>query len=233
MRRFWATNAHGPMNWMCNTDRFSSRARERFRGGKYAATSCGRIGMNGASIGDERKRSFWGFGQAERAASRREARIGGANSRTARRSASEALGGGGACIARVHRQIPNPKARNRFWRLVTSPRQRLRADTGELSLNDLHPSLQPAFIKLVRWSYILRGSCSLKSRGFLRRGSLSFPARCPQNDGLRTGTKLAMFHDGESIYLKPIPAPDLSGFRKLASEAKKTALNAKKKGAKK
>jgi len=42
-----------------------------------------------------------------------------------------------------------------------------------------------------------------------------------------------MFHDGEGIFLKPIPAPDIFGFRKLASEANKTALNAKTKGAKK
>ena len=65
------------------------------------------------------------------------------------------------------------------------------------------------------------------------KGQLVIPGKVRKTMGLRTGTKLAMFHDGESIYLKPIPAPDLSGFRKLASEAKKTALNAKKKGAKK
>ena len=65
------------------------------------------------------------------------------------------------------------------------------------------------------------------------KGQLVIPGKVRKVLGLRTGTKLAMFHDGESIYLKPIPAPDLSGFRKLASEAKKTALNAKKKGAKK
>jgi AbrB family looped-hinge helix DNA binding protein len=60
------------------------------------------------------------------------------------------------------------------------------------------------------------------------KGQLVIPGKVRKLLGLRTGTKLAMFHDGESIYLKPIPAPDLSGFRKLASEAKNTALNAKK-----
>ena len=66
------------------------------------------------------------------------------------------------------------------------------------------------------------------------KGQLVIPGKVRKVMGLRTGTKLAMFHDGESIFLKPIPAPDLSGFRKLASAAKKTALNAKKKtGAKK
>ena len=66
------------------------------------------------------------------------------------------------------------------------------------------------------------------------KGQFVIPGKVRKLLGLRTGTKLAMFHDGESIYLKPIPAPDLSGFRKLASAAKKTALNAKKKtGAKK
>ena len=65
-------------------------------------------------------------------------------------------------------------------------------------------------------------------------GQFVIPGKVRKLLGLRTGTKLAMFHDGESIFLKPIPAPDLSGFRKLASAAKKTALNAKKKtGAKK
>ena len=50
MRRFWATNAHGPTNWMCNTGSvFEPSARKIFWGGKYAATSCGRIGRNGAS----------------------------------------------------------------------------------------------------------------------------------------------------------------------------------------
>ena len=66
------------------------------------------------------------------------------------------------------------------------------------------------------------------------KGQFVIPGKVRKLLGLRTGTKLAMFHDGESIFLKPIPAPDLSGFRKLASAAKKTALNAKKKtGAKK
>ena len=66
------------------------------------------------------------------------------------------------------------------------------------------------------------------------KGQLVIPGKVRKLLGLRTGAKLAMFHDGEGIFLKPIPAPDLSGFRKLASEAKKTALNAKaKKGAKK
>ncbi|NCD23775.1 MAG: AbrB/MazE/SpoVT family DNA-binding domain-containing protein [Spartobacteria bacterium] len=66
------------------------------------------------------------------------------------------------------------------------------------------------------------------------KGQFVIPGKVRKLLGLRTGTKLAMFHDGESIFLKPIPAPDIPGFRKLAKEAKKTALNAKKKtGAKK
>ena len=60
------------------------------------------------------------------------------------------------------------------------------------------------------------------------------PEKVRKSLGLRTGTKLALFTDGENILLRPIPALDLSAFRKLAREAKKTALNAKeKKGAKK
>ena len=65
------------------------------------------------------------------------------------------------------------------------------------------------------------------------KGQFVIPGTVRKLLGLRTGTNPATSHDGESIFLKPIPAPDLSGFRKLASEAKKTALNAKKKGAKK
>ena len=65
------------------------------------------------------------------------------------------------------------------------------------------------------------------------KGQFVIPEKVRKSLGLRAGTKLALFTDGENILLRPIPAPDLSGFRKLASEAKKTALNAKKKGAKK
>ena len=66
------------------------------------------------------------------------------------------------------------------------------------------------------------------------KGQFVIPEKVRKLLGLRTGTKLAMFNDGENILLKPIPAPDLSAFRKLVREAKKTALNAqKKKGEKK
>ena len=36
-----------------------------------------------------------------------------------------------------------------------------------------------------------------------------------------------MFTDGEHILLKPIPAPDVSAFRKMADEARKIAEKAK------
>ena len=66
------------------------------------------------------------------------------------------------------------------------------------------------------------------------KGQFVIPEKVRKLLGLRAGTKLALFTDGENILLRPIPAPDLSAFRKLASEAKKTALNAKeKKGARK
>ena len=66
------------------------------------------------------------------------------------------------------------------------------------------------------------------------KGQFVIPEKVRKSLGLRTGTKLALFTDGENILLRPIPALDLSAFRKLAREAKKTALNAKaKKGAKK
>ena len=66
------------------------------------------------------------------------------------------------------------------------------------------------------------------------KGQFVIPEKVRKSLGLRTGTKLALFTDGENILLRPIPALDLSAFRKLAREAKKTALNAKaRKGAKK
>ena len=66
------------------------------------------------------------------------------------------------------------------------------------------------------------------------KGQFVIPEKVRKSLGLRTGTKLALFNDGENILLKPIPAPDLSAFRKLVREANKIALNAKnKKGAKK
>jgi antitoxin PrlF len=65
------------------------------------------------------------------------------------------------------------------------------------------------------------------------KGQFVIPGKVRKLLGLRTGTKLSLFTDGENILMRPISAPDLSAFRKLASEAKKTALNAKKMGAKK
>ena len=66
------------------------------------------------------------------------------------------------------------------------------------------------------------------------KGQFVIPGKVRKLLGLRTGKKLALFTDGANILLQPIPAPDASAFRKLAEEAKKTALNAKeKKGAKK
>ena len=66
------------------------------------------------------------------------------------------------------------------------------------------------------------------------KGQFVIPGKVRKLLGLRTGTKLALFTDGANILLQPIPAPDAAAFRKLAEEAKKTALNAKeKKGARK
>jgi len=66
------------------------------------------------------------------------------------------------------------------------------------------------------------------------KGQFVIPEKVRKSLGLRTGTKLALFTDGGNILLRPIPALDLSAFRKLAREAKKTALKATaKKGAKK
>ena len=98
----------------------------------------------GLGIGHARKRSILRgiFGiRAGRACGRAAARYGdrrGANSRTALRTALFGRRG------RLHRsafvrQIPNLRTRNRFWRLVTSPRQRLRADIGGIVSNIFAP----------------------------------------------------------------------------------------------
>ena len=89
----------------------------------------------GLGIGDARKRSILRGIRAGRACGRAAARHGdrrGANSRTALvwRQGSPRQRQGRLHRSAFGRQIPNLKARNRFWRLVTSPRQRLRADTG-------------------------------------------------------------------------------------------------------
>jgi AbrB family looped-hinge helix DNA binding protein len=59
------------------------------------------------------------------------------------------------------------------------------------------------------------------------KGQLVIPSHLRNQLGLRTGTRLAMFTDGEHILLKPIPTPDVSAFRKMADAARKVADTAK------
>lgn len=55
------------------------------------------------------------------------------------------------------------------------------------------------------------------------KGQFVIPENVRKMLGLRTGSKLALFTDGENILLKPIPTPDASAFRKMADEARKVA----------
>ena len=59
------------------------------------------------------------------------------------------------------------------------------------------------------------------------KGQFVIPENVRKMLGLRTGSKLALFTDGEHILLKPIPTPDVSAFRKMADEARKIADKAK------
>lgn len=59
------------------------------------------------------------------------------------------------------------------------------------------------------------------------KGQLVIPSHLRKQLGFRTGTRLAMFTDGENVLLKPIPTPDVSAFRKMADEARKVADKAK------
>ena len=45
------------------------------------------------------------------------------------------------------------------------------------------------------------------------KGQFVIPEKVRKLLGLRAGTKLALFTDGENILLRPIPAADLSAFR--------------------
>ncbi|WP_082116618.1 AbrB/MazE/SpoVT family DNA-binding domain-containing protein [Kiritimatiella glycovorans] len=59
------------------------------------------------------------------------------------------------------------------------------------------------------------------------KGQFVIPENVRKMLGLRAGSKLALFTDGEHILLKPIPTPDVSAFRKMAKEATKVAEEAK------
>ena len=59
------------------------------------------------------------------------------------------------------------------------------------------------------------------------KGQFVIPENVRKMLGLRTGSKLALFTDGEHILLKPIPTPDVSAFRKMADAARKIADTAK------
>lgn len=58
------------------------------------------------------------------------------------------------------------------------------------------------------------------------KSQLVIPGQVRQILGLRPGTKLALFTDGEHILLKPISAPEISAFSKLAFKAQKIVKSA-------
>jgi AbrB family looped-hinge helix DNA binding protein len=58
------------------------------------------------------------------------------------------------------------------------------------------------------------------------KGQLVIPAETRKTLGLRAGSKFALLTDGENMFLKPIPAPDVSAFRRMADEARRLAERA-------
>ena len=141
--RLQATIPHKRVNWMWRMGSvFEPSERKIFAAGMYAATSCGRIGTNGASGSAtvEKGPFCGGFGQAERAAEPpRGTGIGGGNP-SEPPCEPHPSGGGAACGAPLAAARFQPSgAPKRFWRLVTSPRQRLRA--GQTAKKNLrtHP----------------------------------------------------------------------------------------------
>jgi AbrB family looped-hinge helix DNA binding protein len=51
------------------------------------------------------------------------------------------------------------------------------------------------------------------------KGQLVIPSPMRKALRWRTGTRLAMFTDGEHILLKAIPTPDVSAFKRLVAQA--------------
>lgn len=59
------------------------------------------------------------------------------------------------------------------------------------------------------------------------KGQWVIPGDVRRHLGLRPGVKLALFTDEKHILLKPIPAPDISAFSRMATDAKKVTEQAK------
>jgi AbrB family looped-hinge helix DNA binding protein len=59
------------------------------------------------------------------------------------------------------------------------------------------------------------------------KGQFVIPGNVRKMLGLRAGSKFALLTDGQDIFLKPIPAPDVSAFRRMADEASQLAEKAK------
>jgi len=79
----------------------------------------------------------------------------------------------------------------------------------------------------VRDSYDIGRHMQYQVTRLSSKGQFVIPENVRKMLGLRAGSKLALFTDGEHILLKPIPAPDVSAFRKMAEEATKVAEEAK------
>ena len=59
------------------------------------------------------------------------------------------------------------------------------------------------------------------------KGQLVIPSPMRKALRWRTGTKLAMFTDGEHILLKPIATPDVTAFKRLVAQATKITEKAR------
>lgn len=79
----------------------------------------------------------------------------------------------------------------------------------------------------VRTAYYIGRDMHYQIARLSSKGQFVIPENVRKMLSLRAGSKLALFTDGEHILLKPIPAPDVSAFRKMAAEASKVVEHAK------
>lgn len=61
------------------------------------------------------------------------------------------------------------------------------------------------------------------------RGQIVIPEATREALGVDIGTKFAIFTDGRNILLQPISPPDVTGFKMIIAEAKKTMRSARRK----
>jgi len=216
---------------------FEPSERKIFAAGRYAATSCGRIGTNGASGSAtvEKGPFLGGFGQAERAAEPpRGTGIGGGNP-SEPPCEPHPSGGGAACgVPLAFARFQPSGARNRFWRLVTSPRQRLRAEqtARKSSRNILATPSARLYCYRVRITYSKGAAMKMEITSMSTKGQVVIPTGIRKTLGLVSGSKFSILTDGKRLLMRPLRPAEVKEFRRLI-QADEAAAKKAKKGARK